>query len=272
VNGGSGAVTVLSPTGQPVSATGYYGGGVFVPFAAAADTDGSVWIADYGDSTATKFTAAGTAVSPSNGFGSTQLLGPVAVAIDAGHNAWFVNQAAQTGSVTSISADGSKVNTFACGGDAPAGIAVDAIALAADGSTGHLWTANFYSDSVSELALRSDGSATLVGTAYTGGGILRPNGIAVDGTGNVWVTNYRGASISELQGAKAAQPGKLVSPAAGFGSDASLIAPFAVAIDASGNVWVGNQGPNKASQFTITEFLGAATPVKTPVLGPPQLP
>jgi hypothetical protein len=63
-----------------------------------------------------------------------------------------------------------------------------------------------------------------------------------------------------------------MSPAAGFGADASLIAPSALAIDASGNVWVSNQGQNATKQFTITEFLGAATPVKTPVIGPPQLP
>lgn len=272
-NAGSGAVTVLNSSGQPVSGTtGYVGGGIFFPFAAAADSDGSVWIANYGGSTASRFTSTGTALSPATGFGSQQLLGPSAVAVDANHNAWFVNQSAQNGSVTSISADGSQVNTFACGGNAPSGIATDAIALAADGSIGHVWTANYYSDSVSELALHSDGSATLVGSPYTGAGIHYPNGIAVDGAGNVWVTNYRGASISELQGARAAQPGAPMSPAAGFGSDASLIAPYAVAIDSSGNVWVSNQGQNPAKQFTITEFLGAATPVKTPVIGPPQLP
>lgn len=273
VNGGAGALTVLNPTGQVTSgANGYVGGGVFFPVAAAADTDGSVWIADYGDSTASKFAMSGTAVSGSTGFGSTQLQGPVAVAIDAGHNAWFANQAAQTGSVTSISADGGQVNTFPCGGDAPSGIALDAIANSASGAIGHIWTANYYSDSVSELALQSNGSATLVGTVSTGGGIRHPNGIAVDGAGNVWVANYRGNSISAMQGAKAAQPGTPLSPAAGYGADASLVEPFAVAIDASGNLWVSSQGANSAKQFTITQFLGVATPVKTPLLGPPQLP
>ena len=76
------------------------------------------------------------------------------------------------------------------------------------GSTGHLWTANYYSDSVSELALHSDGSATWSARRITGGGILHPNSMAVDGAGNVWVANYRGASITELLGANAAQPGK----------------------------------------------------------------
>jgi sugar lactone lactonase YvrE len=268
VNGGEGSMTVLNSSGAVVSGTsGYSGGGLFFPLAAAADTDGSVWVADYGDSTASKFTTAGAPISGSSGFGSSQLEGPVAVAIDANHNAWFANQAAQAGSVTSISSDGSQVNTTVCGGDAPSGVATDAVAVASNAATGHVWTTNYYSDSVSELALHSDGSVTVVSTGYTGGGILHPNGIAIDGGGNVWVTNYRGASISELQGANASQPGGLLSPSAGFGSDASLSAPFGLAIDASGNVWVSNQGSS-----TITQFLGAATPVKTPVVGPPQLP
>jgi hypothetical protein len=267
VNGGEGSVTVLNSMGAPTSGTdGYYGGGVFFPLAAAADTDGSAWIADYGDSTAAKLSMAGVAISSNTGFGSSELEGPVAVAVDAGHNAWFANQAAASGSVTSISADGSVVNTVACGGDAPSGVATDAVAVAASGATGHVWTANYYSDSVSELALHSDGSVTLVGS-YTGGGIEHPNGIAVDGAGNVWVANYRGGSISELEGAGASQPGALISPATGFGVDALLNAPFTVAVDAAGNVWVSNQGSS-----TITQFLGAATPVKTPVVGPPQLP
>lgn len=268
VNGGEGSVTVLSSAGAPTSGTGgYFSGGVFFPIAAAADTDGSVWIANYGNSTATKLALAGTAISPTAGFGASQLEGPVGVAIDANHTAWFVNQSAASGSVTSISSDGTQVNTVACGGDAPSGIATDAVAVASNMATGHVWTANYYSDSVSELALHSDGSLTLVGSPYTGGGILHPNGVAVDGAGNVWVANYRGASISELAGANAASPGTPVSPSVGYGSDASLIAPFGVAVDASGNVWVSNQGSS-----TITQFLGAATPVKTPLLGPPQLP
>jgi len=46
-----------------------------------------------------------------------------------------------------------------------------------------------------------------------------------------------------------------------------LIEPYAVAIDASGNAWVSNAGND-----TVTEFIGAATPVKTPLVGPPVLP
>jgi len=40
-----------------------------------------------------------------------------------------------------------------------------------------------------------------------------------------------------------------------------------VAIDSSGNAWAPNYRGN-----TITELVGIAAPVKTPFIGPPQLP
>ena len=40
-----------------------------------------------------------------------------------------------------------------------------------------------------------------------------------------------------------------------------------MAIDASGNVWVTNFGSN-----VLTEFVGMAAPVKTPLLGPVRVP
>ncbi len=46
--------------------------------------------------------------------------------------------------------------------------------------------------------------------------------------------------------------------------------PFCVAIDSSGRVWVTNSGG--FIDTTITELVGAAAPVKTPFIGPPQLP
>jgi hypothetical protein len=40
-----------------------------------------------------------------------------------------------------------------------------------------------------------------------------------------------------------------------------------VAIDSSGNVWVTNETGD-----SVTELIGVAAPVKTPLIGPPQLP
>jgi hypothetical protein len=272
-NSGLGNLVQLNPSGKVISAEeGYFGGGLDFPFAVATDTDGNVWTANLGDSSASKFSSTGSAISGSGGFGTGDLAGPVAVALDAGNNAWFANQNANSGSVTSISSSGTPATDYANGGDETSGVAADSISTS-DAVSGHIWAANFSSSTVSELELESSGGATVVSHGYSGGGLDHPNGIAVDGAGNVWVTNYdsatqnSGATITELQGAKGASPGSALSPTTGFGADAGLLKPFGVAIDASGNVWVSSFGSSK-----VTQFLGAATPVKTPLIGPPQLP
>jgi streptogramin lyase len=94
-------------------------------------------------------------------------------------------------------------------------------------------------------------------------GNTAPQGIAIDGAGNVWTSNYYGDSITELIGSSAT----MVSPALGFGLDASLSEPYGIAIDASGNLWISNAGNS-----TVTQFVGLATPVQTPLLGPPSAP
>lgn len=246
---------------------------MYFPIAVATDIDGSVWSANQGDSTASLLSNNGSPLSASGGWGlSGGLAGPAAVAIDASHNAWFANQASD--SVTSISHDGSQVTTILTSGDEPDGIATDSIGISTNSSKGHIWIANFSSGSISELELGNDGTVAVISsTGYTGGGLDTPAGIAVDGAGNVWVTNYHsgtrthGATITELQGANAANPGQPLSPSSGFGLDANLLEPDGIAIDASGNVWVSNFGLS-----TITQFLGAATPVKTPLIDTAQLP
>jgi hypothetical protein len=46
-----------------------------------------------------------------------------------------------------------------------------------------------------------------------------------------------------------------------------MLEPYALALDASGNAWVSNFGND-----TVTQFVGIATPIKTPFAGPPTLP
>lgn len=267
-NNGHGSLTVLNPSGQAISGTdGYYGGGVYFPVAVASDSNGNIWTANYGDSTASLLLDNGSAISGGGGFAADQLSGPVAVAIDANHNAWFANQSGDSGSVTSVSQNGVQVKTTICCGVEPSGIAIDSVAVPGTSSKGHVWTANYESGTVSELELGSNGSVVVASTGYSGAGLNHPNGIAVDGAGNVWVTNFSGDSLSELQGAQGANPGKALSPNSGLGKDANLGRPYGVAIDASGNLWVSNFGLN-----TITEFLGAASPVRMPLNGPAQLP
>jgi streptogramin lyase len=253
VNSGLGTITKLNPGGHALSGdSGYDAGGIYFPIGVTADPNGNMWIVDYGDSKVTLLNGSGASLSGATGWGGTSLEFPVALAVDSNHNAWVANQSAN--SITRISADGSTTTVITCCNGA-SGIATD--------QGNNVWVANYYGDSISEVS----NSGTVLLNGITGGGVLHPQGIAVDGSGTVWTANYRGNSVSEVSGASSASPGIFLSPAGGFGADASLMQPYGLALDASGNAWVSNFGKD-----TVTQFLGIATPVKTPFAGPPSLP
>jgi hypothetical protein len=252
-NSGSGNVAELNSSGAAV-ATGLTAGGIDYPVAVAADTNGNMWFANYGDSTVTVLNSSGMAVSSTSGWGSKSLVFPVALAVDSSHNAWVTNQAGLL-PITKISADGSQVTNYDCDCNGASGIATD--------QNGNIWIGNYYGNGISEV--NSCGKLEL--DSAKGGGVNHPQGIAVDGAGTVWVGNYLGNSISQLDGSSSTTPGTFVSPSTGFGTDADLLEPYGVAVDASGDIWVSNFGNN-----TLTQFIGAAAPVKTPLAGPPQQP
>ena len=254
----AGSVTELNSAGQPVSGTnGYTAGGFNCPLAIAIDTNSSAWIVNNGNahltvlSTTNGQPTSGTGGYPAAGT-SDPLAFPSAVALDASHNAWIGNQSSTF--ITKVSPDGTQFTNISCC-NGPATLAID--------QAGNVWTANFYGDSVSEIS----NSGTVISSGYAGGALDRPNGIAIDGSGNVWVANFLGSSITELAGANASTPGQILSPSSGFVPDANLLQSYSIAVDASGNLWVTNSGSN-----TLTELVGMAAPVKTPLLGPPQMP
>jgi sugar lactone lactonase YvrE len=254
INSGNGNVVKFSNTGQVLSgANGFSAGGVYFPQGMAADTTGNVWVVDYGDSRVSLLSSSGSAVNGAAAWGSGQLFLPVAIAVDANHNAWVANQSAST--ITRVAADGSSAMQVSCCAGA-SGLAVD--------QGGNVWVANYLGGSISEVS--STGAVVLNG--QTGGGVDHPQAVAVDGTGRVWVGNFHKGTLSEFAGNMLPSPGTPLSPPAGLGTDAQLGSPFALAIDQSGNLWVTNS--NGAN--TVTVFVGLATPVKTPLLGPPQLP
>ena len=84
VNGGLGSITVLNPSGQPLSGTtGYTAGGIYYPIAVAIDTDSSAWILDYGNSHLTHLSNSGAPLSGASGYTSNYFVFPAALAIDA---------------------------------------------------------------------------------------------------------------------------------------------------------------------------------------------
>jgi hypothetical protein len=88
-------------------------------------------------------------------------------------------------------------------------------------------------------------------------GLSTPAAVASDGAQNVWtVNNLAGAnSVFEIGVGKQA-----LSPAAGFQKSAAYLGSArSLAIDSSGNVWIGLDGAN-----SVTQIVGAAVPVVQP--------
>ena len=254
VNGGLGSITVLNSAGSPVSgATGYIAGGLDYPTAIAMDTDDSAWIVDYGNSHVTHLSNSGQPLSGATGYTAPSLAFADSIVLDANHNAWvgdqndtFVNQVSSTGAVT----------PFNCC-DGPNGLAVD--------QSGNIWIANYYGNSISEI---SSTGAIVSNGAYTANGTINhPQGIAIDGAGNLWIANFRATYLTQLAGTTSTTPGQPLSPPAGWAPDSNLFGAYAIAVDSSGNLWVTNLTDN-----SLSEFIGLAVPVKTPLIGPPRLP
>jgi sugar lactone lactonase YvrE len=291
-------VTEFSPTGAFLSGTGgYSGGGITNPVGIAIDASGNAFVANSNDGSAnslTKLNSVGTASSnsPYKPGGGSSMIEPYGVAIDASGNAWVA--AYYSGAVKVSNGLTSFSGPYTNGGlSAPYGIAID---HAAD-----VWIANLGTDVAklnssgaslagtsgytgggivrpTDVAIDSGGNAwvadvdcgcvveiTSTGTypggasGFTGGGIYYPQAIALDGSGNVWVADSNTAggvgSISELNSA-----GTGLSPSTGY-VPGPLYSPTGVAVDGSGNVWMANN-----SSPTVTEIIGVATPVVTPLV------
>jgi streptogramin lyase len=250
---GIGSVSEFTSSGISLAGNGYINGGMDYPLSIAIDPNGTVWVLDFGDSYLTLLNPSGTPISGTNGYTSAAFAFPVAVAVDSNHFGWVVNQSSSN--VTKVAPDGSSFTNYNCC-DGASGVAID--------QGNNVWIANYFGDSVSLVS----NSGTVIANNYTAGGsIYHPQGIAVDGAGTVWVANYRAPYLSELAGSTSAVPGTALSPPGGLGADAGLLEAYALALDASGNVWVSNQGSN-----LVTKYIGLATPVKTPLSGLPKLP
>lgn len=258
VNTGLGTVTEITAAGQFLSgATGFGNGsgsgGFSIPVALAIDPNRTVWVVNTQNGTVTQLNSSGQTISGSVGYGSSALAFPSPIAIDADHNAWIGNM--NGNSIVKISADGKTVLPVTCC-DGVQGLAIDA--------GGYVWAANYYGSSVSRITASGK---VANGSPYVGPTLTYPSAVAIDGAGNVWVSNFREHRLTELAGSDTPTPGAVLSPAAGWASDAGLNQPLALAADASGNLWVSN-----FIAGTVTELIGVAAPVKTPLLGPVQQP
>ncbi|CAN5716318.1 hypothetical protein BH10ACI4_BH10ACI4_37080 [soil metagenome] len=274
---GNGNVVKFSSSGTVLSgANGYTGGGLSLPESIALDGQGNAWVVDVGGDNTTgnhliKLDANGAILSGATGIptgGSHPLLGLSGVGIDRAGNAWVGNANEQT--VAKFSNDGTLLSGsgYALPGLYPITVAFDA---AGDAWVNSLNVPNFGKlDSTGSQLSPSGGYKNCTAPGLVGNLIVScfwwsPAAFAIDGAGNVWAesaieTKVNGRvpnptytyAVSELT-----PSGTVVSGSIGYTGGASRTAR-AIAVDGSGNVWI------LATNGTVTEFVGAATPVVTP--------
>lgn len=226
---------------------GFTGGGLNSPVGIAIDATGNIWVANFGGAAVSKFSSTTGQPLSVSGFSAGGLSSPYGIAADTAGNIWVSNFNPNT--ITELNSSGSAYGNspISTGG---LGLPED---VAVDGS-GNIWVADNYGQALSEF--NSTGTANM-NSPFAGGGLSNSYGIAIDGSGSVWVANSGSiSSISEFSSS-----GSAVSGANGYKSSA-LNYPVGLAVDGSGNVWVAN---SSASANGVTEFVGAASPVVTPL-------
>jgi hypothetical protein len=268
---GGNATSLFTSDAQALSpATGFQQGPLQAPQGIAVDQRGNVWIANHGNATVTEYP--GGDPDAARVFSGGGLHNPFAVAVDGSGNVWVDNgslDASAPGTLTKIDTNGQVTGPYDGGGmRSPQGMAFDA--------QGNLWVASLVDDDITEFAP----GGTLKGT-FRAPSIQGAWATAVDGDGNVWATSFIGEKLTQLCGARTSacppgmRTGDVISPAREGFTNGGLQHLTAVQVDQSGNVWVAN---NWASLYPIVggdglvEFIGAAPPVRTPLIGPPQRP
>jgi len=298
-NGTGNSLSKFSNSGEAItSSSGYTTGGINDPSAVAIDNSGNVWVTNLpSPSTLSELSNSGAPISSSSGYTTGGGLGYAdSLAIDASGNVWVAN--AFGGVISEFSSSGTAITTSAgyTGGglDNPRSIAID--------GSGNVWVADNFSSGLSKfhsngtavssnagytgggllsphaLALDGTGSVYVVESsnglskfdifgspfslnAYTGGGLNSPQSVAIDGSGNIWMGNSGSNAVSEFGVDPNTGGAVAISPSSGYtAAGAGLATPSLIAVDGSGNIWAAN-GDN-----SLTELVGAATPVVTPMV------
>ena len=248
--------------GFPVSA-GFYPQGI------AVDTGGNAWVSNNQENDVMEISGAGSVTQ--SGISATNFTAPQGVAIDYNGNIYIAGEGSS--SVLKLSAAGAVLSPApgytGAGLNAPSGVAI--------GIGSRIWAVNtqfsFQTGQQTQPAsfsvLTNTGVAITGSAGYGNGGAGVANIVAIDGAGSAWTA----LCVSQCVGGPSPDAvvevsfsGTVLSPASGF-QNTGFAAPQAVAIDASGNVWVANSaGQANSTPGSITQMVGLAAPVKTPIV------
>jgi hypothetical protein len=300
------SVSVFRPDGIPLSGPrGFTDGDISWPQGTVSDRQGNIWIANCGNDSVTRIPAGDHARAVNIPLGPTPAkddpqMKPFGVAVDIDGNVWVTDNRSNTVSV--LSPEGDLLETLPATHQGKT-VLSHPVGNAAD-IEGNMWVANSdWLDSPCptrfQLGTAANPSITLFqkgtrkphpGSPFTGGGLKLPWGIAVDGNDTVWVFNFGAVpvgqttdvptAISRFCGAstkacpKGMNVGDPISPDTGYQSDA-LERITGGQIDPSGNIWLTNNWKLDANPVknpfgnAIVIAVGAAGPLKTPLIGSP---
>jgi len=256
---GDGALTELTSLGDPMPGSsfgGVAGGGSDM----AIDAQSNLWIAN--GAGVNEFSSLGVAISPLDGFINDNVTAITAVGVDSSNNVWLGNINSANPIFAYFAELTNPGGQLIVNGGSSSGAVLPEIAA---NNAGDLWgvTRGY----VCEVTPYAGKGSTLIPSCFVqendpnNSGVLpfyNAQGVAVDGAGTVWVASKGGGPIPISPSVLPIAPPSL-SPTNYLVSPSLAAGPLRMAVDSSGNVWV------LLANNTVTEYIGVATPVMTPI-------
>ncbi len=291
---GNSSIIGLSPLGVPLEGSPFSVAGLTGPYGLAIDPAGYIWVVDCNaePSTVTKIDSSGDDLgyislpqeaefvasdgsgniwSPNNSAGSSTyyvsqiadssvslvqslttggLSAPFSVAVDSMNDVWVGNS---TGSLTEYDSTGtpSPYGPYTAGG-----IALDNPLYMALDSQNNVWVQG---SNNTLSAINNSGGALTNSPFVSANGVTGGGGLAIDGQGHAYTLTYGPSGNSGNYTFYVMAYGQFgVQLLGSTGLTASQDNPDFIAIDGSGNLWMASTGE-------VTEIIGVATPVVTPI-------
>ena len=274
-------IAEFSPLGLPASSNGYTYNGMVTPTSVTLDA-ASAYVWEVNVNNVGKFTTGGQFIQQYTPGGSTLQ----DLAFDSSGDAWVSAGSNQldllpsggttwqhftgnglnfpdalaiepgiTGNIWMPSGNGNRISVFTHLGAAFGNAANPAGYGDAIDSAGNVWISSEVGSvsKWSSAGIEATGSPFATGAPQGNGTVPAGDGIAIDGANNVWVASGSSNAIYKLTNAGVNQSGT-------NGYSPTTNQPDGLAIDGSGNVWF-----NSLDDSTLTEIVGSATPVVTPI-------
>ncbi|HWT40036.1 MAG TPA: prepilin-type N-terminal cleavage/methylation domain-containing protein [Dongiaceae bacterium] len=254
------------------------------PWGITADAGGNVYVSEQGNSNirkidtsanVTTFAGAGIAGYVDATGTSAKFYNPWGVAVDTSGNIFVadynnnrIRAVSPSAVVTTLAGSGTATYADGTGTAAsfnqPAGIAVD--------SSGNVYIGDYANNRIRKITpggvvtTLAGSTVGYVDATGTSAKFYNPWGVAVDTSGNVYVADTNNNRIRKIT------PGGVVTTLAGSGTAAyadgtgtaaSFNWPIGIAVDTSGNVYVGDTGNNRIRMITpagvVTTIAGSGT-------------